>query len=145
MDGPICMKAVWYCNYLRSLLENIHHSDVIMGMMASRITSVLIVCSTVSSSADQREHQSSTSLAFVRGIHRWPVNSPNKRPVTGKTFPFDDVIKQTSHLSSQNVWSYLFSVVHILISGIILGMSSAKERLSLVEHITRMIPGYDIL
>ena len=36
--------------------------------------------------------ESSASLAFVRGIHRWPVNSPHKRPVTRKTLPFDDVI-----------------------------------------------------
>ena len=42
--------------------------------------------------ADQRKHQSSASLAFVRGIHRRPVNSPHKGPVTRKTFPFDDVI-----------------------------------------------------
>ena len=43
-------------------------------------------------SADQRKHQSSASLAFVRGIHRWPVNSPHKWPVTRKMFPFYDVI-----------------------------------------------------
>ena len=42
---------------------------------------------------DQRQHQSSAPLAFVRGIHRWPVNSPHKRPVTRKMFPFADVIK----------------------------------------------------
>ena len=48
--------------------------------------------STVYSGADQRKLQSSASLAFVRGIHRWPVNSPHKRPVTRKMFPFDDVI-----------------------------------------------------
>ena len=48
---------------------------------------------------DQRKHQSSAALAFVRGIHRWPVNSPHKGPVTWKLFPFDDVIMltQTSH------------------------------------------------
>ena len=39
-----------------------------------------------------RKHQSSASLVFVRGIHRWPVNSPHKGPVTRKMFPFDDVI-----------------------------------------------------
>ena len=61
-----------------------HCSDVIMGAMASQITSL----PTVYSGA----HQSSVSLAFVRGIHRWPVNSPHKWPVTRKTFPFDDVI-----------------------------------------------------
>ena len=42
--------------------------------------------------ADQRKHQSSASLAFVRGIHRWPVNSQHKGPVTRKMFPYDDVI-----------------------------------------------------
>ena len=34
----------------------------------------------------KRKYQSSASLAFVRGIHRWPVNSPHKRPVTRKNF-----------------------------------------------------------
>ena len=46
----------------------------------------------VYSGADQRKHQSSASLAFVRGIHRSPVNSPHKRPVRRNMFPFDDVI-----------------------------------------------------
>ena len=63
-----------------------------MGAIASQITSVTIVYSTVYSSADQRKHQCSASLAFVRGFHRWPVNSPHKWPVTLKMFPFDDVI-----------------------------------------------------
>ena len=44
------------------------------------------------SGANQRKHQSSASLAFVRGINRSPVNSPHKRPVTRNMFPFDDVI-----------------------------------------------------
>ena len=66
-----------------------------MGPMASQITSLTIVCSTVYSDADQRKHQSSASLAFVRGIHRGPVNSPHKCPVTRKMFPFDDVIMQS--------------------------------------------------
>ena len=58
-----------------------------MSAMVSQITSVSIVCSTVCSGADQRKHQSPASLAFVRGIHRWPVNSPHKGPVTRKKFP----------------------------------------------------------
>ena len=69
-----------------------HYNDVIMSTMTSQITSLLIVYSTVHSSANQRKHQSSASLAFVRGIHRWPVNSPYKWPVTRKMFPLDDVI-----------------------------------------------------
>ena len=61
-----------------------------MGAMASQITSLAIVYSSVYS--DQRKHQSSASLAFARGIHRWPMSSPHKGPVTRKMFPFDDVI-----------------------------------------------------
>ena len=71
---------------------DIHYNDVIMSAMASQITSLTIVYSTVYSGADRRKHQSSVSLAFVRGIHRRPVNSPHKGPVTRKMFPFDDVI-----------------------------------------------------
>ena len=69
-----------------------HYDDVIMDAIASQITSFTIVYSAVYSDADQSKHQSSASLAFVRGIHRWPVNSPHKGPVTRKMFPFDDVI-----------------------------------------------------
>ena len=64
----------------------------LMSAMASQITSLTIAYSSVYLGADQRNHQSSASLAFVRGIHRWPVNSPRKGPVTWKMFPFDDVI-----------------------------------------------------
>ena len=61
--------------------------------------------------AHQRKHQSSASLAFVRGIHRRPVNSPHKWPVTRKMFPFDDVIMFSktlpvliSTVSLEDVW-----------------------------------------
>ena len=57
-----------------------------MGSMASQITSLTIVYSAVYSGEDQRKHQSSASLAFVRGIHRGPVNSPHKWPVTRNFF-----------------------------------------------------------
>ena len=67
-------------------------SDVIMSAMASQITNLTIVYLTIYSCADQMKHQSSASLAFVRGIHQWPVNSPHKGPVTLEMFPFDDVI-----------------------------------------------------
>ena len=63
-----------------------------MGTIAPQITSLAIVYSTVYLGADQRKHQSSAPLAFVRGIHRGSVNSPHKWPVTRKMFPFDDVI-----------------------------------------------------
>ena len=72
--------------------EVLHYDDVIMGAIASLITSLTIVYSTVFSDAAQRKHQSSASLAFVWGSHRGPVNSPHKWPVTRKMFPFDNVI-----------------------------------------------------
>ena len=43
----------------------------------------------------KKKHQSSASPAFVRGIHRGPMNSPHKWPVACKMFPFDDVIMFT--------------------------------------------------
>ena len=68
--------------------------------MASEITSLTIIYSTVYSGADQRKYQSSASLAFVRGIHRWPVNSLHKGPVTQKMFPFGDDFREFN----ENVW-----------------------------------------
>ena len=77
----------------------VHYNDVIMGKMASQITSLTIVYSTVYLSADLRKHQNSAPLAFMRGIHRRPVNSPHKGPVTRKMFPFDDVIRLSAWTS----------------------------------------------
>ena len=57
----------------------VHYSDIIMSMMASQITDVSTVCSTICSGANQRKYQSSASLALVRGIHRWPLDSPHKK------------------------------------------------------------------
>ena len=69
-----------------------HYRDVIVRAIASQVTGVSMVCSTVYSGAVQRKLKSSASLAFVRGIHRWPVDSPHKGPVTRKMFAFDEVI-----------------------------------------------------
>ena len=84
-----------------------HYSDVRMSAMVSQITDVTLVYSTVCSGADQRKHQSSASLAFVRGIHRWPVNFPHKGPVTRKMFPFDDVILK--HVLNKRLYRHLSS------------------------------------
>ena len=88
--------------------------------IASQITSLTIVYSTVYSGVDQGKHQSSASLAFVWGIHRWPVNSPHKWPVTRKMFPFDDVIMlmmdvymayvRIGGMMSQIIWFISFHV-----------------------------------
>ena len=68
--------------------------------MASQITSLAIVYSTVYSGANQRKHQSSASLAFGRETHWWPTNSPHKWQVTRTMFPFDDVIMWTDFIRS---------------------------------------------
>ena len=83
-----------YCRHRNYVITEriFHYIDVIMGAITSQITSLTIVYSTVHSGAYQRKHQSSAALAFVRGIHRGPVNSPHKWPVSRKMFPFDDVI-----------------------------------------------------
>ena len=89
---------------------NTHYDDVIMTMLASQITSLPVVCSIVYSDVNQGKHQSSASLAFVREIHRGPVNFPHKWPVTRKMFPFDDVImwwynKGTDYLTPYRLYS----------------------------------------
>ena len=84
------------------VMKDVHYTDVTMSPIASQITSLGIVYSTVYSGADQRKHQSFASLAFVRRIHRGPVNSPHKRPVTRKMFPFDDVIMGENWLVLDN-------------------------------------------
>ena len=53
-----------------SVMRNVHYSDIVMGAIASQITSLPVVYLTVDSGADQRKYQSSASLAFVRGLHR---------------------------------------------------------------------------
>ena len=92
-----------------------HYNDVTMGSMASQITSLTIVYSAVYSGADQRKHQSSASLTFVRGIHRGPVNSPHKWPVMRKMFPFDDVIMIGPSLQWDKISVTLHTHCHILL------------------------------
>ena len=103
------------------MLKIIHYNDLIMGLMASQIPSLTIVYSVVYSGADQRKHQNSVSLAFVRGIHRGPVNSPHKWPVTRKMFPFDEVIMRH--------WNLVQNKSHTL-------TSRASYGVSIVNNIT---------
>ena len=86
----------------------IHYNDVIMSAMASQMTSLTIVYSTVYWGAHQRKHQSSASQAFVRGIHRWPVRSPHKWPVTRRMFPFLDVIMLYCDRNVLNIFAVIW-------------------------------------
>ena len=122
---PLCLGlSVLRCNFpdliIRSSNRPIistehqlhHYSDVIMGGMASQIIRLTIVYSTVCSGEDQRKHQNSLSLAFVRGIHQCQANSPHKGPVTRKMFPFNNVIM----FYQQEYFIYLFILSsHLLV------------------------------
>ena len=96
------MDLRWPRVYRRSNVGLVGNTTMVnylkIKRMASQITSLTIVYSNVYSGSDQRKHQSSASLAFVRGIHRGPVNSPHKWPVTRKMFPFDDVIMRMRYI-----------------------------------------------
>ena len=84
-------ESWWFAYNIAAILSCLYYNDVILSAMASQITGLTIICSTVYSDADQRKYQSSASLAFVWGVNWWPVNSPHKGAVTRKMFPFDDV------------------------------------------------------
>ena len=77
--------------------------------MASQVTSLTIVYSTVYPGADKRKHLSFASLD-LRRIDRWTVNSPHKGPVTQKMLPFDDVIMDTR---DKNIHSLNFVVFRV--------------------------------
>ena len=74
----ISETKVWIQNATVPIIWHFHYRDVIMRAMASQITYVSIDYSTVFLGPGERKHQSLASLAFVKGIHRWPVNSPQK-------------------------------------------------------------------
>ena len=117
-----------------------HYSNDITGAMASQITSPTIVYATAYSGAGQRKHQSPASLAFVREIHRSPVDSPHKGPVTRQIFPFDDVIMdECKALGSP----------HRAFAGLILGLHPSNENVvtkqccrSLAGRKPRISPGF---
>ena len=106
--------------------------DTIKSVMASQIISPTIVYSRAYSDADQRKHQSSASLAFVRGIHRWSVNTLHKGPVTRTIVPFDDVIifywYRKSSKQADAIWHH--SVNGIQCRNIIFSIQGGKARYS---------------
>ena len=101
----------WTLMCLRSPAKQwvFHYCDVILGVMASQVTSLTTVYLTVDSQADQRKHQSSASLAFVRGVNRWPVNSPHKWSVTRKNvsiwWQHHVIFKSDRRFSCRDKWT----------------------------------------
>ena len=118
----ICLNNIGKVPYCKSNESTIplaqksckHYGDVIMGEIASQITSLTIVYSAFFSDADQRNYQSSASLAFVNSPHKWIVSR--------KMFPFDDVIMEkifvdySGEHTRNNLWITLkvtvFNYVH---------------------------------
>ena len=96
LDKPKDTTATRITGSLSATTLQWHHNE--RDGVSNKIICVLIVYSTVWSGPDQRKHQSSASLAFVRGIHRWPVNSLNEGPVTRNIFPFHDVILKIGNI-----------------------------------------------
>ena len=119
-----------------------HYIDVIMTTMASQITSLTVVYSTVYSDAGQRKHQSSASLAFVWGIHRGPVNSPDKWPVTRKMFPFDDVIMLRRNLK-RSFWCRSKKTSKLRVTGLCVGNSPGPVNSPHKGPVTRKMFPFD--
>ena len=113
----------------------VYYNDVMMGALASQITSLTIVYSDVYSDADQRKHQRSVSLAFMRGIHRWLVNSPHKWPVTRKMLPFDDVIMISSELL-QRIKDILVDMLTVINSSLCTGVFPDNPKFTKVVPLT---------
>ena len=100
----------------------------------------------------RRKHQSSASLAFVRGIHRWPVNSPHKGTVTRKIFPFDDVIIYTGtvwwwgspYRESFNVMRCIRSSRSLIVPSVIFRAQNYMHHLFIIISVERGICPNDV-
>ena len=86
----MCFSSVpikhWVVIPMYAYHDPCHYCDAIMGTVASQVTSLMIVYTTVYSDADQSKHQSSASLAFVWGIHRDRWITRTKGQLRGKCF-----------------------------------------------------------
>ena len=102
-------ECAWkYISIYKQLFQPPAH--VYISFSCIHFTSLTVVYSTVYWRSDQRTHQSSTSLAFLRGMHRWPVTSPHKWPVTRKMFPFHDVIMSYDKFNRTNINGLLWKM-----------------------------------
>ena len=112
-----------------------------MDTIASQITSLTTVYSTVYSGADQRKHQNSALLAFVRGIHRGPVH---KWPVARKMFSFDDVIMNSrgtialttkkcmvtifpSQVAQKSTWNFRYLLIFLFLIWMMYGLRLSRN------------------
>ena len=110
-----------------------------MSARVSQITGVSFVCSTACSGADQRKHQSSLSVAFVRGIHRSPMYSPHKGNAQNisiwwrhhENVWFISYGKSTLHL--RNTITLRQSSFHSFFNELFIWMTDAYKRITAVN------------
>ena len=153
-----CYSAVHYTNHHTAWCKS-HYNDVIMGAIASQITSLTVVYSIVYSDADQRKHQSSAPLAFVRGFHRGPVNLPHKWRVMRKMFPIDDVIMsygiaRIMEPTAAKGWSHFYCIISPILEPVNLGAkmlvsfchwtASSASKFQKNQTILNLSRGFDI-
>ena len=109
--SDMCRLMTWYLiSILKVRTAWFHYHVVIMGTIASQITSITIVYSTVYSDADQRKHQSSASLAFVRRIHRDRWIPRTKGQLRGKCFH----LMTSSYYPIFGLWAHKPSVKFVV-------------------------------
>ena len=90
--------------------------------------------------ADQRKHPSSVSLAFVRGIHQWPMNSPHRGPITRKMFQFDNIImRKVVSMYSFSVTCWLFVYIYGAVAFPVLLTINLEYPYRLSKHSVSMI------
>ena len=95
------LSYCWWHEYI-----SIHYNDIIMGAIASQITSLASIDSAVWLDADQRKHQSSASQAFVRGNHRRPASDKSTAPSASRTIK---CISGNSPVQYRS-WGYKFGI-----------------------------------
>ena len=89
---PTLLSLYTHRYIMEAPIAMVNYNGVIMSIWRLKSPALPLFTQPFIQGKDQGKHQSSASLAFLRGIHRSPMNSPHKGPVTQKMFPFDDII-----------------------------------------------------
>ena len=87
-----------------------------------------------------QKHQSSASLAFVREIHRWPVNFPHKWPVTRNMFPFNDVIMKLEHWYLSHEWPWHLAMLLVPFkNNVVWYVETSSKSVKVAEKVTKCL------
>ena len=107
----------------------LHYNDVIMSVFGASYHQPHGCSLKCAFGRRSTKTQKLRVTGLVREIHRWPVNSRHKGPVTRKMFPFDDVIMGSVESSMLQWHSYLCTyrfLFHRSASNVILSLHVAK-------------------